>query len=102
MRKFRIASLVAAMMFTIWGLKAQEPQPVAAPIAEEATEQVTEQTTATEEGVDEQIEEPKFPEDAPMLDYRRPKRYIIRDIKVQGIKYLDPNILAATSGLFME
>ena len=99
MRKFRIASLVAAMMFTIWGLKAQEQQPAPAPVAEEATEQVTEQTTATEEGVDEQIEEPKFPEDAPMLDYRRPKQYIIRDIKVQGIKYLDPNILAATSGI---
>ena len=86
MRKFRIASLVAAMMFAIWGAAAQE-QPQAtqpAPIVEDSTEQVV---------------GPLFPEDAQMMDYRRPKQYIVRDVKVQGVKYLDPVILAATSGI---
>lgn len=96
MRKFRIASLVAAMMFAIWGVKAQEQQPTP---AAEATKQVTEQTTATAEQAEEQADEPQFPEDAQMMDYRRPKQYVIRDVKVQGIKYLDPNILIATSGI---
>jgi outer membrane protein insertion porin family len=86
MRKFRIASLVAAMMFTIWGAVAQELQqePQQAPIEADSTEQVV---------------EPLFPEDAQMMDYRRPKQYIVRDVKVQGVKYLDPVILAATSGI---
>ena len=96
MRKFRIATLIAAMMFTIWGVAAQEQQP--APAADKATEQTTEQT-ATAEQAEEQVDEPQFPDDAQMMDYRRPKQYIIRDVKVQGIKYLDPNILAATSGI---
>ena len=74
------------MMFAIWGAAAQE-QPQAtqpAPIAEDSTEQVV---------------GPLFPEDAQMMDYRRPKQYIVRDVKVQGVKYLDPVILAATSGI---
>ena len=84
------------MMFTIWGVAAQEQQPALA--ADKATEQTTEQT-ATAEQAEEQVDEPQFPDDAQMMDYRRPKQYIIRDVKVQGIKYLDPNILAATSGI---
>ena len=74
------------MMFAIWGAAAQE-QPQAtqpAPIVEDSTEQVV---------------GPLFPEDAQMMDYRRPKQYIVRDVKVQGVKYLDPVILAATSGI---
>ena len=74
------------MMFAIWGAAAQE-QPQAtqpAPIVEDSIEQVV---------------GPLFPEDAQMMDYRRPKQYIVRDVKVQGVKYLDPVILAATSGI---
>ncbi|HAN17674.1 MAG: hypothetical protein A2X13_03510 [Bacteroidetes bacterium GWC2_33_15] len=34
-----------------------------------------------------------------VIDYKRPKNYIIKDITVSGIKYLDKNILVTLSGL---
>ena len=97
MRKFRIASLVAAMMFAIWGVKAQEQQPTP---AAEATKQVTEQTTATAEQAEEQVDEPQFPEDAQMMDYRRPKQYVIRDVKVQGRKAFELQKFCSCKALF--
>lgn len=36
---------------------------------------------------------------APMLDYEHPKQYIINKVKVSGIKYLDPEVVASISGL---
>lgn len=36
---------------------------------------------------------------APMLDYEHPKQYIINKVKVSGIKYLDPEVVASMSGL---
>ena len=36
---------------------------------------------------------------APMLDYEHPKQYIINKVKVGGIKYLDPEVVASMSGL---
>ncbi len=72
---------------TVWGVSAQV-QP-----ADSIPEN---NATAAKEA---KIVVPDFPEDASMIDYRRPKRYIIRDIRVQGVKYLDPDILMATAGL---
>jgi len=34
-----------------------------------------------------------------VIDYRKPKNYVIKDITVSGIKYLDKNILVTLSGL---
>lgn len=34
-----------------------------------------------------------------VIDYKKPQKYIIKDINVSGIKYLDGNILANLSGL---
>lgn len=34
-----------------------------------------------------------------MLDYEHPKQYIINKVKVSGIKYLDPEVVASMSGL---
>ncbi|UWN58252.1 BamA/TamA family outer membrane protein [Alistipes ihumii AP11] len=34
-----------------------------------------------------------------MLDYEHPKQYIINKVKVSGIKYLDPEVVASISGL---
>ena len=36
---------------------------------------------------------------APMIDFDTPKQYIVNKIHVNGIKYLDPDIIASTSGL---
>ena len=36
---------------------------------------------------------------APLLDYEHPKQYIINKVKVSGIKYLDPEVVASMSGL---
>lgn len=36
---------------------------------------------------------------APMMDYDNPVRYIIGDVRIHGIKFLDPDIIAATAGL---
>lgn len=36
---------------------------------------------------------------APMIDFETPKQYIVNKIRVNGIKYLDPEIIASTSGL---
>ena len=36
---------------------------------------------------------------APMLDYEHPKQYIINKVKVSGIKYLDPEVVASMSAL---
>ena len=36
---------------------------------------------------------------APMVDFETPKQYIVNKIRVNGIKYLDPQIIATTSGL---
>ncbi len=36
---------------------------------------------------------------APMVDFETPKQYIVNKIRVNGIKYLDPEIIASTSGL---
>lgn len=35
----------------------------------------------------------------PMLDYAAPKKYIINDIRIYGVKYLNTEILTASSGL---
>lgn len=35
----------------------------------------------------------------PMIDYGDSKPYTINDIKIFGVKYLDPDILTASSGL---
>lgn len=35
----------------------------------------------------------------PVIDYKKPKKFIIKDISVSGIKYLDRNILVTLSGL---
>lgn len=35
----------------------------------------------------------------PMLDYAAPKKYTINDIRIHGVKYLNPEILTASSGL---
>lgn len=35
----------------------------------------------------------------PMLDYNKPKRYIVNNVTVEGIKYIQPEIIAATSGI---
>ena len=35
----------------------------------------------------------------PMMDYGDSKPYTINDIKIFGVKYLDPDILTASSGL---
>lgn len=35
----------------------------------------------------------------PMLDYAAPKKYTINDIRIYGVKYLNPEILTASSGL---
>lgn len=41
-----------------------------------------------------------FPEDAPMMDAAAtPKRYYVRRVNIRGVKYLNPDILRATSGL---
>lgn len=37
--------------------------------------------------------------DAPWVDYSSPKEYIIRDIEVTGIKYLDPTSVLITAGI---
>ncbi len=43
---------------------------------------------------------PAFPEDAPMYKApATPKRYYIRDINVNGVKYLNPEILKSSAGL---
>lgn len=39
------------------------------------------------------------PTAVPMMDYKNPKPYKINDIKIFGIKYLDPDILTASAGL---
>lgn len=39
------------------------------------------------------------PEGLEMLDYDNPKPYVINDIRIYGIQYLDTNILAGTTGL---
>ncbi len=39
------------------------------------------------------------PEGVEMLDYDNPKPYVINDIRIYGIQYLDTNILANTTGL---
>lgn len=38
-------------------------------------------------------------ENIPMADFNNPKKYIINDIKVSGIKYLNADIIAGTSGI---
>lgn len=35
----------------------------------------------------------------PVMDYNSPKRYIVNKINVEGIKYLNPEIIAGTSGI---
>ncbi len=35
----------------------------------------------------------------PMLDYGTPKKYIVNDVTVSGIKYLDPQMVSSMSGL---
>ena len=37
--------------------------------------------------------------DAPMADYTAPKKYIIRNITAEGIKFLDPEMQINSSGL---
>ena len=37
--------------------------------------------------------------DAPIADYNAPKRYIVNKVTVSGVKFLDPEIIANTSGL---
>ena len=37
--------------------------------------------------------------DAPIADYNAPKRYIVNKVTVSGVKFLDPEIIAHTSGL---
>ncbi len=36
---------------------------------------------------------------APMADYNNPKPYILRDVKVHGVKYFNPEMLASSTGL---
>lgn len=36
---------------------------------------------------------------APVIDYASPKRYVIEDIRIHGVRFLDPDILTASSGL---
>lgn len=38
-------------------------------------------------------------EEYPLMDYRTPKTYIVKDIEMIGVKSLDPNILIITSGM---
>ena len=38
-------------------------------------------------------------EEAPMLNYGEPKTYTINDVQIFGVKYLDTNILTASTGL---
>ena len=46
------------------------------------------------------VEEPAFPENAPMMQYgNRPKRYYIRKVEIHGVKYLDHNNLKSSAGL---
>ena len=85
MRKIRFTALLAAFM-TVTALAAQQ-QPLDTVSVAKAD------STASETIV------PDFPEESRMIDYKNPKKYVIRDIKVQGVQYLDPNILIATSGL---
>ena len=40
------------------------------------------------------------PDELKMLDYSRSKEYVIADIKVTGVKYLNPTHLVSISGLF--
>uniref|UniRef100_UPI004056C6F3 outer membrane protein assembly factor BamA n=1 Tax=Alistipes sp. TaxID=1872444 RepID=UPI004056C6F3 len=40
-----------------------------------------------------------FPEDAPMLESSTPKLYYIRDVNVRGVKYLNHDLIRASSGL---
>ena len=35
----------------------------------------------------------------PFMDYGHPRQYVIKDIRMHGVKYLDPEILISTSGM---
>lgn len=37
--------------------------------------------------------------DYPFMDFKNPKQYIIKDIKMEGVKYLDPEILISQGGM---
>ncbi len=78
------------------GEAAQQSAQVVIP-AEQADTAFTVQAVAEPEPAPEPDEE--FDPSVGMADYNAPKPYILKDIKVNGIKYFDPNILAASTGL---
>lgn len=45
------------------------------------------------------IDSVKVKVDLPMADYSSPKLYILNKIEIKGVQYLDPEILATTTGL---
>ncbi|MDE6446628.1 MAG: outer membrane protein assembly factor BamA [Alistipes sp.] len=73
---------------------AQQPAPAAPAAGREAV------ATDAEQPAEPAEEETSFPEDAPLLTADgTPRRYHIRDVKVHGVKYLNPEILKSSSGL---
>lgn len=46
-----------------------------------------------------QTDTTRFGIDAPWVDYSSPKQYIIRDVEVTGIKYMDPASVLITAGI---
>ena len=46
-----------------------------------------------------QIDSTAQVQNAPMLDYNAPKKYIVNNVKVSGIKYYDPQMIISISGL---
>ena len=68
---------------------AQEPAPAAPAMQQSAATE----TAPADDAV-------AFPEDAPVLRTDgTPRRYYIRDVKIHGVKYLNPDILKSSAGL---
>ncbi|MBO5692743.1 MAG: outer membrane protein assembly factor BamA, partial [Tidjanibacter sp.] len=85
----RLTLLLSLLALTTTALWAQQTEPAIIAVEGEAP---TESTTTDSLAV-------ALDPNAPMADYSAPKKYIIRDIKADGIKYLDANMQINSSGL---
>ncbi len=89
-------------LFLAWALLApaardtfaQQPAQAVPATERTAADPAAEQTAEPSEA------ESPFPEDAPLLQFDgTPRRYYIRDVKIHGVKYLNPEILKSSAGL---
>ena len=83
------------------GIELWAQTPEGAPQTEQTATVETTTPTDSEQQAEEQAEEVKVVIDpnAPLADYTAPKRYVIRNITAEGIKFLDAEMQINSSGL---